>query len=76
MSDILCYSCSERRAIPGNAHVRCAARVSDKMLEDNPILGLGMILCTSGFGWANFDPCYPEPVLECEFYEKERGNVR
>lgn len=69
MDEILCYSCSERRTLPGNAHSRCAARVSDKALDDNPFLGLGMILCTDGFGWANFDPCYPRPVIECEFYK-------
>lgn len=74
MADILCYTCSFKRSIPGNCHIRCGARVTDQALKDNPFLGLGMLMCPDSFGWANFDPCFPRPITACEHYS-QKGEV-
>ena len=66
---ILCYDCNHKRSIPGNCHIRCGARVSDRALQANPLLELGMLMSPRGFGWANFDPCYPRPITDCQDYE-------
>ena len=65
---VLCPTCAHQRAIHGNAHIRCNARASDAVMESNPLLSLLAIMNSGGFGWANFDPWYPNPVVECEHY--------
>jgi hypothetical protein len=67
VAEVLCWTCEHRRAIPGNAHVRCGARV-----PDGDTLGEAVaLLMPKGFGFANFDPSFPRPITTCAFYARE-----
>lgn len=66
---VLCWTCKHRRSIPGNAHIRCGARVPDAALKANPILELATLI--GGLSWANFDPNFPRPITQCELHIDE-----
>jgi hypothetical protein len=74
---ILCYTCVGRRTIPGDCHIRCGPR-TDSLVQENPLVQAFSILGSVGRGplagvanWMNFNPGFPEPVTECEFYDEQ-----
>jgi hypothetical protein len=70
MAEVLCWACAHRRAIPGNAHVRCGARVSD---GDSLVQAVALLM-PEGFGWAHFDPGFPRPITTCALFERPESS--
>jgi hypothetical protein len=58
MSKLICGDCKFKMKVPGSAHIECAWRRGHR-----------------GHVWfyEGFDPGYPNPIFECDGFQKGKG---